>query len=300
MTLNSPRAPTARMSQIAAAIALVVSAAGAPAVLAQVATSSNPVIAAGPVDITFGGFTELATIYRNKDESTDVGSSFGGVPMGNSEQSALSEFRFSARQSRLSMLAQTKPADGYKLETWFEMDFLGAAPTANSNESNSYTPRTRNIYGRFISDSGWQILGGQNWSLATLEKKGMDPRDEDAPLTIDAQYVAGFTWTRNPQMRFVDKIGDGLWLGLSLESPQATGIVNSNSLAPGGVKGTLPASPTTGFAGTGQLGNGGGTCTASTTTTTTTTTTTGTATSTSTSTTSCSRQRLQLLDRHCP
>src|SRR6202044_3286045 len=43
-----------------------------------------------------------------------------------------------------------------------------------------------------------------------------------------------------------------------------------------------------GFAGTGQLGNGGGTCTASTTTTTTTTTTTGTATSTSTSTSTCS------------
>jgi hypothetical protein len=78
-----------------------------------------------------------------------------------------------------------------------------------------------------------------------------------------------------------------LWLGLSLESPQATGIVNSNSLAAGGIKGTLPASPTTGFAGTGQLGNGGGTCTASTTTTTTTTTTTGTETSTTTSTTTC-------------
>ncbi|MGC1458002.1 MAG: hypothetical protein WA825_06970 [Steroidobacteraceae bacterium] len=288
MTLTSTKTLIIRKSHVAAAVALVLSAAGAPAVMAQIAPTPSPVLQQGPVDITFGGFIELASIYRSKDESADVGSSFGGVPIGNVEQSNVSEFRETARQSRLSMLAQTKPMDGYKLETWFELDFLGAAPTANSNESNSYTPRIRNIFGRFISDAGWQILGGQNWSLATLEKKGMDPRDEDAPMTIDAQYVAGFTWTRNPQLRFVDKIGDGMWLGLSLESPQATGIVNSNSLAAGGIKGTLPASPTTGFAGTSQLGNGGGTCTASTTTTTTTTTTTGTATSTSTSTSTCS------------
>ncbi|HEY4340558.1 MAG TPA: hypothetical protein VGM97_11490 [Steroidobacteraceae bacterium] len=297
MTLSSSKGPLSnsvatpsrrRLSLVATAVALVLGAASAPVVMAQSAPSTSPTIQAGPVNLTFGGFTELATIFRNKTESTDVGSSFNGTPLGNNEQSTQSEFRFSARQSRFSMLAQTNSTDGYKLESWLEYDFLGAAPTANSNESNSYTPRMRNFYGRFISDSGWYIMGGQSWSLATLEKKGMDPRDEDAPLTIDAQYVAGFTWTRNPQMRIVDKIGNGLWLGLSLESPQATGIVNSNSLAPGGIKGTLPASPTTGFAGTGQLGNGGGTCTASTTTTTTTTTTTGTATSTSTSASTCS------------
>ena len=285
-----------RKSHVAAAVALVLSAACAPAVMAQAApdtsaapsSSTNPALQAGPVTLLFGGFTELATIYRSKDESADVGSSFNGVPMANTEQAYVSEFRETARQSRLSILAQTQDMGGYKAETWFEMDFLGAAPTANSNESNSYQPRIRNIYGKFTSDSGWYLLAGQNWSLVTLEKKGMDPRDENIPLTIDAQYVSGFNWTRNPQVRLVDKLTDGLWLGLSLESPQDTGIINTNSLAAGGVKGTLPASPTTGFAGTSQLGNGGGTCTASTTTTTTTTTTTGTATSTSTSTSTCS------------
>jgi hypothetical protein len=285
-----------RVSHVALAVALVLGTASAPVVMAQSAadtsaspsTSTNPAIQAGPVTLLFGGFSELATIYRNKDESADVGSSFSGIPLGNTEQSNVSEFRESARQSRLSLLAQSQDMGGYKIETWFEMDFLGAAPTANSNESNSYQPRMRNIYGRFSSDSGWYLLAGQNWSLVTLEKKGMDPRDENIPLTIDAQYVAGFQWTRNPQVRLVDKVADGLWLGLSLESPQATGIISTNSLAAGGLKGTLPASPTTGFAGTSQLGNGGGTCTASTTTTTTTTTTTGTATSTSTSTSTCS------------
>jgi hypothetical protein len=283
-------APQGRSSHVAAAVALVLSVACAPVVMAQSApdtsatptTSTNPALQAGPVSVLFGGFTELASIYRSKDESTDVGSSFSGVPLLNSQQAYESEFRETARQSRLSMLDQTEDFGGYKAEAYFEMDFLGAAPTANSNESNSYQPRMRNIYGRFTSDSGWYILGGQSWSLVTLEKKGMDPRDENVPLTIDAQYVSGFQWTRNPQVRIVDKVTDGLWLGLSLESPQATGIINTNSLAVGGIKGTLPPSPTTGFAGTGQLGNGGGTCTA--TTTTTTTDTTGTSTSTSTST----------------
>jgi len=305
MTLPSSTAPISRpvaagsqrrISRVAAAVALVLGTLSAASVMAQSApdtsaapsTSTNPALQAGPVTILFGGFTELATIFRNKNESADVGSSFSGVPLGNSEQAYVSEFRETARQSRLSMLAQTQDMGGYKAETWFELDFLGAAPTANSNESNSYQPRIRNIYGRFMSDSGWYLLAGQNWSLVTLEKKGMDPRDENVPLTIDAQYVSGFNWTRNPQVRLVDKITDGLWVGLSLESPQATGIINTSSLAANGVKGTLPASPTTGFAGTGQLGNGGGTCTASTTTTTTTTDTTGTSTSTSTSTSTCS------------
>ena len=285
-----------RLRYVAVAIAMVLGATCTPVVMAQSApdsstapsTSTNPTLQAGPVNLLFGGFSELATIYRNRDESTDVASSFGGVPMGNTENSNLNEFRESARQSRLSILAQTQDMGGYKAETYLEMDFLGAAPTANSNESNSYQPRIRNIYGKFTSDSGWYLLAGQSWSLVTLEKKGMDPRDENVPLTIDAQYVSGFNWTRNPQVRLVDKITDGLWFGLSAESPQDTGIISTNNLATGGVKGTLPASPTTGFAGTGQLGNGGGTCTASTTTTTTTTTTTGTATSTSTSTSTCS------------
>ncbi|HTY94401.1 MAG TPA: hypothetical protein VMC02_10965 [Steroidobacteraceae bacterium] len=297
MTSPSQKVPSSRpvaafarrRSTPLAAAAVVLGAACTSMVMAQSAPATSPVIQAGPVNLTFGGFSELATIYRSKDESADVGSSFNGIPMANTEQSNVSEFRESARQSRLSILAQTQDMGGYKAETWFEMDFLGAAPTANSNESNSYQPRIRNIYGRFNSDSGWYLLAGQNWSLVTLEKKGMDPRDENVPLTIDAQYVSGFNWTRNPQVRLVDKIADGVWLGLSLESPQATGIVNTNSLANGGIKGTLPTGPTTGFAGTGQLGNGGGTCSATTTTTTTTTTTGGdTSTSTSTSTTTCS------------
>jgi hypothetical protein len=187
----------------------------------QSATPSSGVHA-GPVTLTFGGYTELATIYRNHNETADVGSNFNtSIPYPNSPNEHLSEFRESARQSRITMLAQS-PHDGpYVAEGYFEMDFLGAAPTANSVESNSYNLRMRNIYGTFADKNiGFYMLAGQSWSLVTLDSKGMEARQEQVPLTIDAQYVPGFNWTRNPQVRFVKEVGDAVSFGISLESPQ--------------------------------------------------------------------------------
>lgn len=184
---------------------------------------TDPGFSAGPVKVTFGGYTELATIYRDRNESADVGSNFStGIPYANSSNDHLSEFRESARQSRLSILAQG-PQDGdVQMEGYFEMDFLGAAPTANSNESNSYNMRVRNVYGTYYSkDSGFYLLAGQSWSLATLEKRGMKARSEQVPLTIDAQYVPGFNWTRNPQVRLVKEFNSVVSAGISFESPQA-------------------------------------------------------------------------------
>jgi hypothetical protein len=49
------------------------------------------------------------------------------------------------------------------------------------------------------------------------------PRHENVPLTIDAQYVVGFDWARQPELRIVKDFDDHrLWAGLSLESPQTT------------------------------------------------------------------------------
>jgi hypothetical protein len=183
--------------------------------------SADPSIQEGPLTLTFGGFTELATIYRNRNEVADVGSDFnGGIPYYDNPQSQVSEFRFSARQSRFSLLAQGEEFDGLKAEAYMETDFLSAANTANSRESNSYNLRMRVFYGRFTTDWGLDVLAGQSWSLVTLEKQGMAPRKEDAPLSIDAQYVVGFNWTRNPQIRVVEHFSKAFSLGLSLESPQ--------------------------------------------------------------------------------
>src|SRR5690348_9699272 len=42
------------------------------------ATSTSTTLHAGMVNLTFGGFTELAMIYRDHNEVADVGSNFNG------------------------------------------------------------------------------------------------------------------------------------------------------------------------------------------------------------------------------
>jgi hypothetical protein len=193
-------------------------------------------IQAGPLNLKFDGFLELSGIYRSRNEVSDVGSNYNAIPYGNAPSHYLNEFRESARQSRLSLLV-SGPDNGHQhAEGYYEMDFLGAAQTANSKESNSYNPRIRNIYGAYYNDdSGFSLLAGQNWSLLTQEKKGMTPRNELIPMTIDAQYVPGFNWTRNAQVRAVEKFNDAVSVGLSLESPQAL----FSGKAPAGVITTL-------------------------------------------------------------
>ena len=104
---------------------------------------------------------------------------------------------------------------------YIEFDFLGAARTANSNQSNSYTPRLRQFYGTYDDTrDGWHFLAGQSWSLVTMFKSGLIPRQENVPWTIDAQYVPGFDWLRNPEIRIVKDWDKKVWLGVEAASPQ--------------------------------------------------------------------------------
>jgi hypothetical protein len=178
----------------------------------------------GAVTITPGGFIEAAGLYRDKNMTSDVDTKFNSIPFGNSSNSHVDENRFSARQSRLSLLATSDADSSTHLSAYYEMDFLGAAGTANSNQSNSYNLRIRNIYANIDwDDLGLHLLGGQNWSLATMNTKGITPRNENVPLTIDAQYVVGFDWSRTPQFRITKDLFDKtLWLAVSVENPQTT------------------------------------------------------------------------------
>ena len=52
--------------------------------------------------------------------------------------------------------------------------------------------------GRNALTNGWAFTGGQMWSLATEDKKGVSNLASDilTPLTIDPKYVPGFVWER--------------------------------------------------------------------------------------------------------
>jgi hypothetical protein len=176
----------------------------------------------GALTVKIGGFLAAEAVVRDKNETSDIGSTFGGsVPFRNSPNYHQSEYRGTARQSRLSLMLSGDPDKNTHLTGYYEGDFLGAASSANSKESNSYTPRIRQVWAAYErSDLGFHLYAGQTWTLATLEKKGMLPLDENAPLTIDASYVPGFTYLRNPEFRVVKDFGKKYWLGAALDNPQ--------------------------------------------------------------------------------
>ena len=94
------------------------------------------------ITITPGGFISANGIFRSKAQNLSNASTFAGMPFSGQPLSHLSELRFNARYSRLSMLAEGKWG-GNKVQAYYEMDFEGAAQTANENITNSFTPRVR-------------------------------------------------------------------------------------------------------------------------------------------------------------
>src|SRR5579871_606477 len=181
-------------------------------------------VQAGPLTLQFNGFTALESVYRDKNETADIGSNFNtAIPFNYQPNAHISEFRETARQSRFAMLAKGPSGGGWSAEYYLETDFLSAGVSSNSNESNSYTLRMRHFYGVLRnSNADWYVLGGQNWSFATLYSEGdLAPRSEQVPATIEAQYATGFNWLRDPQLRFVKTWGKTAAVGISLEEPQA-------------------------------------------------------------------------------
>lgn len=189
----------------------------------------HPTFQVGAVSISLGGWVEADTIFRSRNTVGDINSSWAGIPLNNLPQAHQGEFRMTARRSRLSALIEGFPDEVTALRAYVEADFLGAAPTANSNESNSYNPRMRQFYATYDrSDAGFHLLFGQAWSLLTQEKIGIVPREELIPITIDQGYVPGFVYTRSPQIRLAKDFNQKIWLGISLENPQTTFVVGPN------------------------------------------------------------------------
>ena len=179
---------------------------------------------AGQITVTLGGFAALEGIYRTRNEASSIDTSFGGIPFANSPNYHIPEYRETAQQSRFSLMAQGALDPAQELTGYLETDFLSAGSSSNSNESNSYTLRLRQFWGAYDNtDWGLHTLAGQGWSLATMYRVGLVPRQENVPLTIDAQYVVGFDWARQAELRVVKDFDDRkIWAGLSLEEPQTT------------------------------------------------------------------------------
>src|SRR5215813_6269871 len=170
--------------------------------------------------LTPGGFLEGTMLVRARNENADIANTYSAIPLNGSSNSKLSEFRGTARNSEFSLLVQGT-AGSTKLKGYVETDFLGAAPTANYVESNSWTPRLRQLWVQLDRPSGWTITAGQTWSLLTSNEKGIATLAELRPGTEDGQYVVGFTWTRQRAFR-VTKNFNKVWTAFAIEEPETT------------------------------------------------------------------------------
>ncbi|MFZ0732533.1 MAG: hypothetical protein WAM79_09430 [Candidatus Sulfotelmatobacter sp.] len=173
------------------------------------------------ITLTPGGFLAAESAYRTRALGAGLNTPFNSVPMPGASTTNVSEFFGSGRQSRISMLAEGK-AGAVDMSGYYEADFLSAGVTSNNNESNSYTMRQRQVWGKAALDNGWSFTGGQQWSLITETKVGLDNRTEALPMTIDPQYHVGFSWARQYGFRVVKNINNKVWFGFSAENAQAT------------------------------------------------------------------------------
>ena len=84
------------------------------------------------------------------------------------------------------------------------------------------------------------------WS--TQNRVGILNGTENIPLTIDAQYVVGFNWARQPAIRYVQDWGQVAWFGVSVEAPQTAFASNGNGVAGAPTIGTPAAGTQTALA----------------------------------------------------
>jgi TolA-binding protein len=160
------------------------------------------------------------TIYRTHATGGDIPTAFNALPYEHADAYALSEFYGTARQSRIALMAEGKTGTA-TLRGYYEADWLGTGITSNNNESNSYVLRQRVLWAQAALNNGWAFTGGQLWSMATEDKKGISNLSGDilTPLTIDPNYVPGFVWERQYGFR-VTKTFNHAAFGIAAENPQ--------------------------------------------------------------------------------
>ena len=174
----------------------------------------------GGAEFTPGGFMDFTTIFRSTNTGSATGTSFGGIPFSTSVGGHLTETRFSAQNSRISLKATDKFGKN-DVTGYVEMDFLGNDASNVFVTSNSHTLRSR-LYFADIRRDKWEILAGQSWSWLTPNRVGLSPYPSDVFYSqdMDFNYQAGLTWTRAPQVRVAYHPNDHWALGVALEQPE--------------------------------------------------------------------------------
>jgi hypothetical protein len=193
---------------------------------------SNPCEAAGeaqsPTFIHIGntclvpvGFMDFTAVWRDKNAASGIGSNFGSIPFNNSTAGLLSEFRFSPQNSRLGFRFDGD-WKGTHFMAYNEFDFLGTSGTNNLGVTNGgFVPRLR-LFWVDVRKDNLELLAGQSWSMLTPNRSGISalPGDLFYSQTVDVNYMAGLTWSRQPGIRVLyHGMSDKFTAGVSFENP---------------------------------------------------------------------------------
>ena len=256
--ISENRVETRRAVKRAPAVVVAAPASVIPEGATPVFVTASKQMQFGALTITPGGFLDMESVYRTKNLAAETSSPVNAIPFNNAQNAHYGETRLSARNTRVALLVEAPISANMLVAGYGELDFRAAGSTSSQGQTNSFSPRIRQLYSTLDNNEfGLHFLAGQAWSLVTANSKGITPRNELLPPTLDNVVLPGFDYSRTPQVRLVKDFGKKLWLGLSLESPQTAGLPGGNCAAVGPAG--ITANAATGVtSGTCEIGATGG------------------------------------------
>ncbi len=174
----------------------------------------------GKARLTPGGWVDFTSYYRSTDVGSGLGTSFAAIPFNNTALGGLSETRFTAQGSRISLRAD-ETFGAVRVFGYAEADFNGFLPSNGYVSTNSDSLRLR-VYFTDLKSGRWELLAGQSWSMLTPNRVGVSPFLSEIynTLHLDTNYQVGLTYARQAQLRVVYHATDNVALAVSAENPQ--------------------------------------------------------------------------------
>lgn len=180
------------------------------------------------INITPGGYFAAEDLYRSHAENADINTSWSGVPFDSQTMANLSEFRATSRQTRLS-LRTDGPIGSATMTGYFETDFLGTGYGASEVQSNGYSNRIRQLWGRVQFPNGWTISAGQMWSLITTNRAGIENLAEFATPLVDASQFVGNDYARQTAIRITKRFeASKVTVAFAAENSATVGVTPAN------------------------------------------------------------------------